>query len=123
MSEVKITERGWAGHLCCSDGCKFRRNTLLEYEDKKWIVSTVGAYVSPRNQIETIGLDRYYETMAFVGKPSVVDGYTYIDADVSNEIYFDNKWAIPYCGGDSDEKANQMHENVVKELTEKIKVA
>ena len=96
---VKITERGWAGHFICSDMCKFRRNTLLEYGDKKWIVSTVGAMPQSetmrkipefcsKNGFETIGLGRYYETMAFEAKPiKNEEGVViYYDADVKKQI-------------------------------------
>lgn len=72
IDEVRVTERGWAGHLIFADACRFRRNTLLEYKDKKWIVSTVGAMPANKysldkseNGFTTIGFGRYYETMAF----------------------------------------------------------
>ena len=67
--KVKRTERGWAGHFCCSQSCLFRRNTLIEYKDKKWVISTVGNFRPPNSRYErgaeTIGFERYYETMAF----------------------------------------------------------
>ena len=121
---VKRTERGWVGHYICGHRCRFRRNTLLEYKDKKWVVSTVGGLVI-EDKFEPIGLDRWFETMAFVAKEQ--DGY--IDADVSQEIYFESEWGI---WGNSweeviatypnvDNVANDMHEKVVEELMAKMK--
>lgn len=59
MKQVKRTERGWGGHLLFASGCRFRRNTLLEYGDKKWIVSTVGAYVNSNGKFDAIGYNRF----------------------------------------------------------------
>ena len=126
INEVNVTERGWAGHFILSDRCLFRRNTLLEYKDKKWVVSTVGAYRTLENKIDYIGHRRWYETMAF--KAYEKDGY--IDADVRNEISFDSEWGIfgdsweevcDNCHGTPDNTANDMHDKVVSELIEKIK--
>lgn len=127
INGVNVTERGWAGHFICADKCKFRRNTLLEYKGKKWIVSTVGAMINPlTNKIETIGYARWYETMAFVGGEK--NGY--IDADVSQQIYFDSDWGIwgeswneifENCNHTPDNAANDMHERIVSELIEKIR--
>ncbi len=121
--EVKRTERGWAGHFICSEYCQFRRNTLLEYKDKKWVISTVGRMIetnplTKKKEFGTIGHNRYYETMAFVGTQ---DEYGYIDADVSQMIEFDSKWAISDIKEDSEQRANDMHEAVVAELSEMIK--
>jgi len=123
-SEVKRTDRGWAGHFIGANYCRFRRNTLLEYHDRKWVISTVGGYVDPiSGKFDTIGLDRWYETMAFVA-----DDTPYHDADVSRGIDFDSQWGIfaesidelkqkhPYV----DNEADEMHEKVVEELMVKI---
>ena len=131
---VKITERGWAGRFICSDMCKFRRNRLLEYGDKKWIVSTVGAMPQSetmrkipefcsKNGFETIGLGRYYETMAFEAEPiKNEEGVViYYDADVEKQIDFDGNWAINDCSFETDKYANEMHDKVVEELIKKIK--
>lgn len=124
MKQVKRKERGWAGHLRFASGCRFRRNTLLEYGDKKWIVSTVGAYVKSDGKFDAIGYNRFYETMAFEAKEQ--NGY--LDADVSKEITFESDWGI---FGETwkeviakypqvDNVANDMHEKVVNELSLRI---
>lgn len=121
MSEVKRTERGWAGHLCFASACRFRRNTLLEYGDKKWIVSTVGAYVNSDGKFDAIGYNRFFETMVFEAE----ERNGYLDADVSREIPFESDWGI---FGETwkevvakypqvDNVDNDMHEKVVEELT------
>lgn len=121
---VKRTERGWAGHFCCAQDCLFRRNTLLEYNDIKIVVSTVGLLQNYQwkenktlrdiSRFTTVGLDRYFETMAFHAS----NDWRYYDADVSRQINFDSPWAIAEL--DADDKANDMHEKVVEEITEKL---
>lgn len=126
INEVKVTERGWAGHFICSDRCLFRRNTLLEYNGRKWVVSTVGAYRNRENKMDSIGHCRWYETMAF--EASEKNGY--IDANVEKEIYFNSEWGIwgdsweevcKNCNDTPDNVANDMHDKVVSELIDKIK--
>lgn len=134
INGVKITERGWAGHFICADKCKFRRNTLLEYRNKKWIVSTVGAMPESEtmkkypdlcsdNGFQTIGLGRYYETMAFKAKKCTEEGSNcvYLDANVEKQIDFNSKWAIRHINFGTDKEANDMHDAVVMELIEKIR--
>lgn len=127
-NNIKIEERGWPGHFCCSCNCRFRRNTLISKDDKHWVVSTVGNYVAlnpltKKVEIQTIGLDRWYETKAFEALDDI-----YKDADVECEIDFISEWGLfakdvdeflkkyPY----PDLAANEMHDNVVKELILKI---
>ena len=114
--KILKTERGWAGHFIGSDYCLFRRNTLLEYKDIKIVVSTVGLYQDPlTKEFTQIGLDRYFETMAFHADK---DDKRYFDADVSKQIYFKSKWTINEIN--ADDKANEMHEKVVEEISEKL---
>ena len=117
LKEVKRTERGWAGHFCCSSSCKFRRNTLLECGDIKIVVSTIGAmYLN--GKIEEIGLNRHYETMAFHVDPKSGD---YKDADFSREIFFESNGALKWHKkGYIDNEANEMHEAVVKEISDNL---
>lgn len=114
MGTLKRTERGWAGHFICASSCTFRRNTLLEYGDLKIVVSTVGAMVSKR--FAQIGYNRFYETMAFVAK---LDG-VYWDADVTKQVSFASKWAVRDISSTSDQEANDMHESVVEEISQKL---
>lgn len=115
LKEVSRVERGWGGHFICASRCQFRRNTLLSYKDIKIVVSTVGL-MEVNGKFEQIGLNRYYETMAFHAN---ANDTRYYDADVSREISFESPWAISKL--DADDKANIMHENVVEEISNKLK--
>ena len=66
-------------------------------------------------KFETIGVNRYYETMAFHSDPTDTK---YYDANVSKQVYFDSDWAI--AEPDADDKANEMHEAVVAEISTKL---
>lgn len=118
---MNITERGWVGHYICGNSCRFRRNTLIEGNGRRVVVSTVGAHYSG-DKMETIGAgERYYETMAFGAK----DEEGYVEADVSDQLSFDSEWSI--CAGspkklqaDVDNAANAMHEAVVAEFAAKL---
>jgi len=116
--EVIRTERGWAGHFICSNRCQFRRNTLLECENIKIVVSTVGLVTGfkDKSKYAKIGMDHYYETKAFHAQEQ--DGY--YDIDVSQEIYFDSNCQINDIYVESDLDANDMHEIVVAEITKKL---
>ena len=116
MEAVKRTERGWAGHYICSDRCTFRRNTLLEYNNKKVVVSTVGAMVVDCG-FQQIGCDRYFETKAFLSKN---DDAPYYDADIEKELELDCKCSLKEIRFQSDLKANEMHENAVKWVEEQL---
>ena len=115
MGAVKRTERGWAAHFILAERCRFRRNTLLESPTESVIISTVGAMVVD-DKPEKIGLNRHYETMAFGTK---MDG-PYIDIDVAKYVPFDSPWQITKITPDVDNKANDMHEDVVTELEQKM---
>tara|TARA_R110000851_G_scaffold256526_1_gene408966 strand:- start:482 stop:826 length:345 start_codon:yes stop_codon:yes gene_type:complete len=112
--KVKTTERGWAGHFISCNRCLFKRNTLVEYGDIKIVVSTVGNLLID-NEICTIGHYRHYETRAFHSK----EDCKYNDADVEMVYDFDSEWRI--ISMDRDIEANEMHEQVVSEVTETIK--
>ncbi len=91
-NKVKTTERGWAGHFVSADRCKFRRNTLLEYQDTKIVVSSVGLMVSAdKSRFEEIGVDRYFETMCFY---SNLKDTRYYDIDVRKQIHPHSNWQI-----------------------------
>ncbi len=58
-SGVIRTERGWAGHFICSNRCRFRRNTLLAYNEIKIVVSSVGL-MEIDGKFDTVGAGRHH---------------------------------------------------------------
>lgn len=113
--KAKATERGWAGHYCCSGDCLFRRNTLVESDEESVIVSTIG-HRRHHGELEEIGIDRYYETMVFESVK-----HHYVDINPSKQINTPSniKWSINKEELDQninviDNIANNMHEAMVK---------
>jgi len=111
---VKRTERGWVGHFCCGDRCLFRRNTLLEIDSTKIIVSTVGNLIINNCREDISG--KAYETKIFYAKFSE----PYWEIDVEKEIFIDSACSLSECEYESDIKANEMHENAVSEIIKKM---
>ena len=122
---VYTEERGWPGHFCGAKDCRYKRNTLVRspsrFADKAIVVSTVGDYRPNEqkgvNTPEMIGLNRYYETMAFMSDMND----PYLDADIRKEISFDSNWCLDsWEDDDIDLQADAMHNAVVKEISEKL---
>lgn len=120
--KVKITYRGWPGHFCCSMNCVFRLNTLIEYGNKRVVVSTVGQMYKDVNDREkgydTIGCGRFYETMAFWACKEKTPNGEFWDADVSKQVSFSSKW----CWEKLEDELNAQngHEKVVREIAKKL---
>lgn len=120
LSEVKRKERGWAGHFICADDCLFRRNTLLEYDGRYIVVSTVGRWLpeylrhTKDAKFTTVGVDRYFETMAFVGDPED----EYHNAICQCRVMFNAPWSLD--SPDKELEADEMHEKVCDEIAERL---
>lgn len=107
---VKRTEQGWAGHFIAAQSCLFRRNTLLELDEERLIISTVGNY-QPRpgpGPIQEIGSGRYYETMIFCAESK--GGYWEADVKKGELDIEDTEFCIRQITNESDWLANNMHE-------------
>jgi len=110
MTDIIRVERGWPGHYCRAIDCLFRRNTLLSKDNRHIVISTVGKCRNREtNKIDNIGLTRYYETMAFIGKSNG----SYIDADIHRELETPPIWTIDAIEEYSDSDADEMHEAAV----------
>ena len=87
---------------------------MLAYNEIKIVVSSLGL-MEIDGKFDTVGAGRHFETMAFHADKN---DKRYFDADVSKQVYFDNDWAIAEV--DADDKANEMHEAVVAEISTKL---
>lgn len=113
MTKPTITERGWPAHFICADRCAFRRNTLVKLGERRIVVSTVGAMRARSDiDIERIGVDRYYETMAF----EAVWQDPYWEADVSRQVEFEGQWAVDHLERHCSLDANTMHDEAVAQV-------
>lgn len=124
MEDIKITERGWCGYLKGYADCLFRRNTLIEYRDKKVVVATLGNYIDWLNEeVSPVKDSMWYVTIA--GYATKNEGYWDMDPQrrikINGRHYitgtFDELLATYEC---IDETANDMHEAIVVEMMDRI---
>ena len=109
---VVKTYRGWQGHFICQ--CHFHLNTLLDLDGFKIVVSTVGNYRNWRDdKVESIGHNRYWETMAFESSYDKFD-----DANVSKQVNFDSEWA--WASPEDELLAQVGHFTAVAEIEAKM---
>ena len=112
---VTRTERGWPGHYICAEWCLFRRNTLLECDEQRIVVSTVGkSRIRGEKEWCSIGGNgEIFETMTFAAHKTT-DGYW--DANVRIDIPGGVRRTTSY----EDRDGNDMHEAVVSEMTGRL---
>lgn len=116
--KVRRTERGWSAHFILSYRCVFHRNTLLELDDMSIVVSSVGWLLNSNHSgYEELGVDRYFETMAFHSYINPDCGC--IEADVERQIYFESPWSIDSLDMPHN-LPDDMHETVVAEISENM---
>jgi hypothetical protein len=119
---ITVKERGWVGHFIMGHKCMYRRNTLVSGDNISVVVSTVGNMViDDKRGVDEVGLNRIYETMVFVSK--FENGYH--EADVTKEVSnTTSNWCLSKeeLRDDSDNQADAMHDNMVEEVAELIRI-
>lgn len=93
----------------------FHLNTLLECDGQKVVISTVGRMLANPNDKEftPIGaFNRHFETRVWMAR----ENDKYNDIDVDKPVSFESECNL--LAPDMELEANEMHENVVKEITE-----
>lgn len=90
----------------------FDRYTIVEYNNRKIEVSTIGMFKDSDNKIVTLGSNgRFYETMCFEVPEKPIDKVEMVVFNSDNCLFEQNE----------DDAANNMHENAVKEISKYIK--
>lgn len=118
IRNVKVTERGWNSHYGQISGIhyQFHRNTLLEYGNKKWVVSTVGV------DKDDMPLHDNVRVETLVGVATLSCNNTY-EIDKNQPIKINStKTTIKKDEDFSLIGANDMHDSIVMEMVEKIKI-
>ena len=117
-TRFRVTERGkLITYFSGSKRCLYRRNTLLEFRDIKLVISTLGNLTDLDNKLVCISGKSYYETRVFHALTDIKrNSYRDIDPERKVKVNTITKINKP----DSDIKADQMHEKVIKELTYRL---
>lgn len=124
MEDIKRTERGWCGYIQGYQYCLFRRNTLIEYNNKKIVIATLGNFIDPfRWKVMPLKDDIWYESIAGYA----IDSNGYWDINPQDIIPIRCKHTISGTLdhivekiGTPDIYANKIHEDVVNEMIDRI---
>jgi len=115
---VTITERGWAEPTIIGKQCEFHRNTLIQYNDISWVVSTIGLFHDYEcSTYRLLGLRIAFRTEAWIAKE--VDGLYVGMYDRAIRFTTEGDW---YLSNFEDiGKADAMHDKHVAVMCDMIK--
>lgn len=129
--KIKITERGWVDrvHLLDCIRCRFCRNTLIEGEGERCVVSTLGArhraYQESLEPLDEMAGGIYYETRACEAFLESYRGAVRWSGDGERDVPLDGR--VQLCAdsasdlpADADQQANDMHDAAVAEIVARI---
>ena len=107
---IKIEERGYAAHFCDVRNCGYVRNTLIELNFTRIIISSIGNYRISNydNTAQKINSCSYYETKVF----EAYYDEPYWEADVKKILAEYNKITTGILRV-SDFAVDKFHNNVI----------
>lgn len=114
---ITVTERGWAGHFAYGNFCNYHRNTLISYNEKKIVVSTVGKF-RPFSLRRCLHTEKGFEPL----DERVDGGEQHYQTEIAYAKFINGYWEYPLSDGIYDDDAFKygIYDDVLLEYQDKV---